>query len=314
MGGFPFQPGDLVAERFRIVEEVGRGGMGVVYKAYDERLNRRVALKSARDGFRHWLPPEVRAAREVSHVNVCKVHDLHSTGAEHPGIEFLTMEFIDGETLSDHIRRAFPLETLAARDIARQICAGLAAAHRQGVIHGDLKCGNILLAETARGGRRVVITDFGLAAIEHAGEQRTINQVAGSFDYMAPELFAGRPITVASDLYALGVVFHFMLAAAAPPRIGGSPALADDQTITMAHTVLGPYLPRRAGILPAPWRAIVSRCLEPDPARRFASADQVVEWLPNHASAGTWRHITGMLRSHLPGRSGHRVMRAAGRE
>src|SRR5579871_1154794 len=205
MGGSPFQPGDLVAERFRIVAEVGRGGMGLVYEAFDERLNRRVALKSAREGFRHWLPPEVRAAREVSHFNVCKVHDLHSTSEVWPEVEFLTMEFIDGETLSARIRRLGPLEQETARQIGRQICAGLAAAHRQGVIHGDLKCGNILLTQMPAGVTRAVITDFGLAALEQAGEQRTMNQVAGSLEYMAPELFRGQPISVASDLYAVGV-------------------------------------------------------------------------------------------------------------
>src|SRR5690349_5178368 len=223
MGGYPFEPGDLVADRFRIVEEVGRGGMGVVYEAYDERLNRRVALKSARDGFRHWLPPEVRAAREVSHFNVCKVHDLHSAGAERAEIEFLTMEFIDGETLSERIRRFGSLEPPEAREIACQICAGLAEAHRQGVIHGDLKCGNILLTQTAEGATRAVITDFGLAAIARAGEQRTIHPAAGSLDFMAPELFTGAPISVASDLYAVGVILHFMLAGEAPPPLGQRP-------------------------------------------------------------------------------------------
>lgn len=300
MGGFPFQPGDLIAERFRIVAEVGRGGMGVVYEAFDERLNRRVALKSAREGFRHWLPPEVRAAREVSHFNVCKVHDLHSTGEVRPEVEFLTMEFIDGETLSARIRRLGPLEQNAARKIGRQICAGLAAAHRQGVIHGDLKCGNILLTQTPGGVTRAVITDFGLAALEQAGEQRTMNQLAGSLEYMAPELFRGQPIHVASDLYALGVIVHYMLAGEAPPPIGQPRMPVNDKTITMAHSAFGPYVPREASALPAPWYGIVSRCLEPNPADRFASAEELADCLRyDRKTAGALRQLAGLLWGRL---------------
>lgn len=300
MGGFPFEPGDLVAERFRIVKELGRGGMGVVYAAYDERLSRRVALKCARDGFGHWLPPEVRAAREVSHFNVCKVHDLHSTGGDRTEVEFLTMELIEGETLSERIRRAGPIELPETRDIARQICAGLAEAHRQGVIHGDLKCGNILLTETPEGATRAVITDFGLAAIERAGEQRTIHPVAGSLDFMAPELFTGAPITIASDLYAIGVVFHFMLAAEAPTAAGGTRPAVDDKTVTIAHSGLGLYRPRRPDALPAPWDAIVRRCLEPNPADRFATADEVAGCLQyERSTAGTLRQIGQVIRAYF---------------
>jgi len=102
----PFEPGETVAGRFRILAEAGCGGMGIVYEALDEKLSRRVAIKCARGGYGHWLPPEVLAAREVSHYNVCKVHDLHSTETELGEIEFLTMEFIEGETLSERIRRA----------------------------------------------------------------------------------------------------------------------------------------------------------------------------------------------------------------
>ena len=285
-----------MAERFRIVAEVGSGGMGVVYEAFDERLNRRVALKSAREGFGHWLPPEVRAAREVSHFNVCKVHDLHSTGGAWPEVEFLTMEFIEGETLSERIRRLGPLEQDDVQKIGRQICAGLAAAHRQGVIHGDLKCGNILLTEAPARGTRAVITDFGLAALEQAGEQRTINQLAGSIVYMAPELFRREPISVASDIYAVGVILHYMLTGDAPAPIGQPHMPMIERTITMAHCAFGPYVPRHAGALPAPWHAIVGRCLAANPADRFASAEEVANGLrSDRSAAGTLRQIAGLL-------------------
>lgn len=300
MSGSPFKPGDLIADRFRIVAEVGRGGMGVVYEAFDERLNRRVALKSARDGFRHWLPPEVRAAREVSHFNVCKVHDLHSTGGAQPDVEFLTMEFIDGETLRARIRRLGHLEQDEVRKIGRQICSGLAAAHRQGVIHGDLKCGNILLTKTLAGATRAVITDFGLAAIEQAGEQRTMDQLAGSLEYMAPELFRGQAISVASDLYALGIMLHYMLTGEAPPPIGQPRMPVNEKTITMAQSALGTYVPRQAVALVGPWYTIVNRCLEPNPADRFRSTEEVTDYLgDDRRRSGTWRQLAGLLWSRF---------------
>src|SRR6476660_3548082 len=161
----PFPPGSLLAERFRIVRVVGSGGMGLVYEAIDAKLDRRVALKCAKPGYGDRLPPEVRAAREVSHFNVCKVHDLHAASTAFGEIEFVSMEFIEGQTLADRISRGGPLPEAEARSIARQLCDGLAQAHRQEVIHGDLKCGNVILAPMPRKDVRAVITDFGLAKI-----------------------------------------------------------------------------------------------------------------------------------------------------
>jgi serine/threonine-protein kinase len=117
------------------------------------------------------------------------------------------MEFIDGQTLQERIRRHGPLPEAEARDIARQICAGLAQAHRQGVIHGDLKCGNVILSRLQQGGVRAVITDFGLAKMRTVDGTDVKGRCAGTRDYMAPELFQGERPTVASDLYALGILF-----------------------------------------------------------------------------------------------------------
>src|SRR5262249_2143095 len=147
---------------------------------------------------------------EVSHFNVCKVHDLHSITTDLGEVKFLSMEFVEGETLAARLRRAGALPPNEAMEIARQICGGLTQAHRQDVVHGDLKCGNIILAKTPTGATRAVITDFGLAAMKLPGEEWTLHQQGGSVDYMAPELFTGSPVSVGSDLYALGVVFHFM--------------------------------------------------------------------------------------------------------
>src|SRR6185369_525547 len=148
----PFSPGNLLADRFRIVSEVGRGGMGLVYEAIDEKLNRPVALKCAQPGYGHRLPPEVCAAREVSHFNVCKVHDLHMVSTALGDMEFVSMEFIEGPTLADRICHEGKLLPAEVRRIAYQICAGLAQAHRQNIIHGDLKCSNIILSPLPQAG------------------------------------------------------------------------------------------------------------------------------------------------------------------
>jgi serine/threonine protein kinase len=111
----PFSPGSLLTERFRIRREVGSGGMGVVYEAMDEKLDRRIALKCARPGYRDRLPPEVRAARDVSHFNVCKVHDLHLASTSQGEVEFVSMEFVDGQTLSDRISHGGPLPGISCQ-------------------------------------------------------------------------------------------------------------------------------------------------------------------------------------------------------
>src|ERR1700693_3100010 len=137
MNELPFEPGELLDGRFRILREIAKAGMGVVYEAMDERLERRIAIKCAKAGFRKRLPPEVRHAREIGHPNVCKLFDIHQATTKVGEIDFVTMEYLKGETLSDRLKRG-PLPESEARSIARQLCAGLAAAHAKGVIHGDL--------------------------------------------------------------------------------------------------------------------------------------------------------------------------------
>jgi len=277
----PFEPGALVAGRFRVLNEIGRGGMGVVYEAYDEKLDRRVALKTAVRGYDNRLPPETRAAREVSHFNVCKVHELHSAQTEMGEVEFLTMEFISGETLSARIRRSGGLPLEQAREIALQISAGLAQAHRQGVVHGDLKCGNVILTELPGGGTRAVITDFGLASLAHSeGETNASQQLRGSFDYMAPELFSGVAPSRASDLYALGVMLHEMITGSVPAPVAEQGLNEDATTLTLTRTAdRRRPVGRRCQKLPRPWGAMVRRCLEFDPKDRFSTADEVIERL-----------------------------------
>jgi serine/threonine protein kinase/dipeptidyl aminopeptidase/acylaminoacyl peptidase len=279
-----FAPGNYLGPRFRIVREVGHGGMGIVYEATDLELDLRVALKCAKPGHSNRLPPEARAAREVSHFNVCKVHDLHKVATEFGDMDFLSMEFIDGETLTARLAREGRLGEDEAREIACQVCAGLAQAHRQGVIHGDLKCSNIMLARAPEGGVRAIITDFGLAKLQFADGKQLLGVQGGTFDYMAPELFGGEPATVASDLYALGVLFHVILTGHAPERV--HPSLArglvqtwnagsNASTVIVDRKIADKDWERKVAELPSRWKKVVACCLLPQPGSRFASAEDV---------------------------------------
>ncbi len=164
--------------------------MGVVYEAVDEKLQRKIALKCAKTGFGKRLPPEVRNATEISHPNVCKIFEIHTAYTSQGEIDFITMEFLDGETLAERLSRG-PLPEQEGRAIAVQLCAGLAEAHRNRVIHGDLKNNNVILTSGPHGGVRAVITDFGLArrpetAASH-GPIRTINWHPGLYGSRAME-------------------------------------------------------------------------------------------------------------------------------
>jgi serine/threonine protein kinase/Flp pilus assembly protein TadD len=277
-----FEPGDLLADRFRIVREVAQGGMGIVYEAQDERLGRRIALKCAKSGFRKRLPPEVRHASDISHPNVCKIFEIHTASTARGEIDFLTMEFLDGETLSARLSRE-RLPEAEARAIGRQICAGLAEAHRIGVVHGDLKSNNVILAEDAGGGVRAVITDFGLArkpfgpAGDKAGSWANgaagWSEAGGTPDYMAPELWKGEKATTASDVYALGVLLYELAASERPYPKG---IAWQDRSKHKPPAV-------RHG-----WDFIVQKCLEVDPAKRYRDASEVATALEPSRALRRW--------------------------
>ncbi len=199
-----FTPGTILAGRYRVIGLLGRGGMGEVYRADDLKLGQPVALKFLPRALavdtvqRERFLAEVRIARQVAHPNVCRVYDI----AELDGQQFLSMEYIDGEDLASLLKRIGRLPPDKALDIARQICAGLAAAHDRGVLHRDLKPANVML--DGRG--RVRITDFGLAVAADASGLEA--DVSGTPAYMAPEQFAGKGASVRSDIYGLGLVLY----------------------------------------------------------------------------------------------------------
>jgi hypothetical protein len=264
-----FAPGTLLAARFRIVAPLGRGGMGEVYRADDLKLGQTVALKFLPDDLMHdavrlaQFHNEVRVARTISHRNVCRTYDI----GDADGRPFLTMEYVDGEDLASLLRRIgrFPQER--AIEVARQICAGVAAAHERGVLHRDLKPANVMID----GEGHVRLTDFGLAAI--AGDVDNIR--AGTPAYMAPEQLAGREVTPRSDIYALGLVLYELFTG---KRLFEAGTLNDLMKLHESGAIATPSSLVR-DLDPTIERAI-QRCLEREPARRPSSALTVSAALP----------------------------------
>ena len=257
-----FDPGEVLEGRFRILRKVGEGGMGVVYEAWDQRLERRIALKCAKPGFRKRLPPEVRNASTIAHPNVCKIFEIHTAATDEGEIDFITMEFLAGETLAERLRRGRVPEK-EARAIALQLCDGLTEAHSKQVIHGDLKSNNVILVSEENGTTKAVITDFGLARSRETTRE-TIQSGAwgGTPDYMAPELWRGEKASEASDLYALGVILYELASGRKPYSF--APETPWEEQIAGKPPSANPK-----------WDRVLSRCLEADPARRFRDAGEV---------------------------------------
>jgi serine/threonine-protein kinase len=265
-----FLPGRLLAGRYRIIALLGRGGMGEVYRADDLTLGQPVALKflpdeAARDeGLLERFRNEVRIARRVSHPNVCRVYDVGDVD----GHSFFTMEYVDGEDLASLLRRIGRLPEDKALDMARQLCAGLAAAHAKGVLHRDLKPANIML--DGRG--QVVITDFGLAGV--AGDIRGAEVRSGTPAYMAPEQLAGTEVSVRSDIYSLGLVLYEVFTGKRAFQESPADALRSrgDRTPSRPSSVvrdLDPVVER-----------VILRCLEKEPSARPATVLSVAAAMP----------------------------------
>ncbi len=263
--------GTLLAERYRILGRLGKGGMGEVYRANDLRLGQTVALKflpetTAKDpGMLARFYNEVRIARQVTHPNVCRVYDI----GEVDGQPFISMQFVDGENLSSLLLRIGRLPADKAVELSRRLCAGLAAAHSQGVLHRDLKPANIMI--DGRG--QVLITDFGLAGL--AEDIRGADIHSGTPAYMSPEQLAGKEVSIKSDIYALGLVMYEMFTGKQPfeaETLGELIRLrGESRPMEISSTV--------RDVDPAVER-IILKCLDPDPAKRPASALAISAALP----------------------------------
>lgn len=267
-----FVPGAMLVERYRIVGLLGRGGMGEVYRADDLKLGQAVALKFLPD---HLMSDgaalarfhrEVRVARQVSHKNVCRVYDIGDVDGRH----FLSMEYIKGEELSSFMRRIGRLPPDKALQLARQICAGLAAAHDVGVLHRDLKPANVMIDE--HGNARIL--DFGLAGLtEEFGDDEL---AAGTPAYMAPEQLAGEEQTVQTDIYSLGLVLYELFTgkkAFEAATLGELLKLRRSDTTPPTPTSIVKDLDPLV-------EKVIDRCMQKDPGGRPDSVLQVAAALP----------------------------------
>ncbi len=266
-----FASGSVVGGRFRIIGLLGRGGMGEVYRADDLLLEQAVALKflprnlAENPDRQARFYGEVRIARQVSHPSVCRVYDVGVID----GVPYLSMELVEGDDLGSLLRRIGRLPEDKALDVARQLCAGLAAAHERGVLHRDLKPANIMI--DAQG--KVRITDFGLAVlVEHTGPQE---KRAGTPAYMAPEQLTSNTVSIRSDVYSLGLVLYEIFT--------GRRAFRADSVLEVERLQREKMPADPSSILedldPVIERAIL-RCLDKDPAVRPESALAVAASLP----------------------------------
>lgn len=293
----PFVPDGTIKNRFRIERHVGQGGMGHVFEAFDLDLKVRVALKVIRPEIAsnpaalEYFRREVRTARTITHTNVCRTYDLDKVPIDREKdrpreLYFLTMEFLEGETLASRIRREGPLPISYAQAIAHQIASGLDSAHRAGIIHRDLKPGNIMLVP--RSDReplpRAVIMDFGLARGDRAAQEESgisHGALVGTLAYMAPEqLYPGQPISDATDVYAFGLLLFEMVT-------GKLAYPSTDLLNGIAQRLSGPPPSPKEFVpdLPEAWERAILGCLRPEPSERFESSANVIAALSDEAVA-----------------------------
>lgn len=269
--GARFIPGTVLANRYRIIGLLGKGGMGEVYRADDLKLGQSVALKflpeklerdqAMLDRFHR----EVRVARQISHPNICRVFDIGEVNGQH----FLSMEYIDGEDLSALLRRIGRLPADKAVEVANQLCSGLAAAHLEGVLHRDLKPANVMI--DGRG--RAKITDFGLAGL---AEDFKGNEVrAGTPAYMAPEQLAGKEVSIKTDIYSLGLVLYEILTGR---KVFEATTLEDLMRQHEASTP--PSISDHVKDIDPLVERVIRRCIERDPNDRPSSVAQIGAALP----------------------------------
>jgi hypothetical protein len=263
----PLAVGALLGGRYRITRLLGRGGMGAVYLADDVRLGQPVALKLlppalARDPKRlAQFHNEVSLARQISHPNVCRVYDISEIDRRW----FLSMEYVDGEDLAAALARRGPLPENEAVELTRQICAGLAAVHARGVLHRDLKPANIMLNKAGQ----PQLMDFGIATAGTADDVRE-----GTPTYMAPEQLLGEPVSVSSDIYALGLMMHEIFTGhrVFPSNTPLDTLVAQHRSTTLPQLDLG-------AIANPKLRDVIAQCLDRDPSRRPPSVQAVAAML-----------------------------------
>ena len=269
-----FRPGNIVANRFRIIRFIASGGMGQIYEAYDQALGLSIALKvlhgalTSNSDMLQSFRQEIRIAREISHPNLCRIYDFVDYRTEKRVIPCFSMELLEGENLASYISAHRPMTPAVALPILRSIAEALDTLHQHGVIHRDLKPSNVVFSRN-----RVVITDFGLAKITDRSSEFSEPDIdlAGSPYYLSPELWSKFPASVASDIYAFGLVIDEMVTM--------SPAFDFESLPSLYFSKLreGPMPPcDRSTGLPLSWQRAILRCLHADPNERYETAAAVI--------------------------------------
>jgi len=288
----------LIAGKYKIVEEIGRGGMGIVYKAEDLRLQRTVALK--------FLPPnladsaelkerfliEARAAAALSHPNICVIHEV----GESEDRPYIAMEYVEGETLRDRIKKK-PLTTEDALSIASQVAAGLGEAHRKDIVHRDIKSANIMV--TNKGQAKVM--DFGLAKLRGGSSLTKSQTTLGTVAYMSPEQARGEEVDGRTDIWSLGVVLYEMLTGELPFK--------GDRDLSIIHSIVHedprPIKIRKPPV-PLELQQVVARTLKKKREARYGSAEEILKDLKAYETSlqlersGAWSLKTLVRRLRRP--------------
>ncbi len=273
-------PGTVLGARYEILGLLGEGGMGAVYKARDTAVDRLIALKVIRPDLAsnpailQRFKQELVLARQVTHRNVIRIYDL----GEADGLKFITMEYIEGQDLRSLLRAQGKLPVSEAVAIAEQILAGLQAAHAEGVIHRDLKPGNIMRDPQGR----IVVMDFGLARTVGGDNLTQTGMMVGTMEYMSPEQALAQPVDLRSDLYTVGLIIYELLSGNVPYK--AESALASLLKRTQDRAV--PVSDIESSV-PRPLSAIVGKCLERDPAERYQLAQQILDDLAEFQGRGT---------------------------
>ncbi|MGQ0544860.1 MAG: serine/threonine-protein kinase [Betaproteobacteria bacterium] len=255
--------------RYKVLGELGRGAMGIVYRAQDPALDRVVALKTiildedaeGREEYQKRFFLEAKAAGKLTHPSIVTTYDF----GEHDGVAYLAMELLEGTDLRTRLKEG-ALPAAEAVEVARQVAEGLGFAHERGIVHRDIKPGNIMLA----GRGRAKIMDFGLARMRAADHKTVTGMVLGTPKYMSPEQVAGSPVDQRSDIFSLGIVLYEMLT-------GGRLFGAEDMTQIMHNVTYQEHEPptRLKPELPALLDFVVARALKKDPAARYQDAAEL---------------------------------------
>ncbi|MFB0566599.1 MAG: serine/threonine-protein kinase, partial [Candidatus Aminicenantaceae bacterium] len=260
--------GSTIASRYEVIEELGKGGMGRVYRVEDTKLKQEIALKLIKpeiasdkktiERFRN----ELKTARMIAHKNVCRMFDL----GEAEGAHFITMEYVPGEDLKSLIRRVKQLTVGTSISVAKQVCEGLTEAHRLGVVHRDLKPSNIMIDK--EGNARIM--DFGIARSLKAKGITGAGVIIGTPEYMSPEQVEGKEVDQRSDLYSLGVILYEMVTGKLPFE-GDTPL-----SIAMKHKGEIPKNPKELNPqIPEDLNVLILKCLEKEKESRFQLAEEL---------------------------------------